>query len=190
MPDVVSIAGCSAVTSSVNAVLNRTHKVLSRAGLQVETVSIRHLPAEDLILGRTQHASIQQSRQLIQQATGIIIATTVHQFGYSGGLKAFLDILPGGAFRGKPVLLLAMAPSPAQFHSFDGALRLVLRDALGAQEILDTVYLPQNLVHLHNRQVWLDDFLSERLDSAVQRFKNRLFPGIFSQPLNQLGAVV
>jgi FMN reductase len=184
MTDIVSIAGCSAVISNVNAVLNRTQRLLRESGVNVETISVRHLPAEDLLLGFGHHPSIREARYQIHNAMGIIIATSVHQCGYPGALKAFLDLLPGGAFQGKSVLLLATAPSPAQFFSFDGAVRFVIEDGLGAKEIIDAVYLPNHLMHLHDGQVWLDDSLHNRLNNAVQQFRDRLFPPVYPHSTN------
>lgn len=176
MTDIISIAGCPAITSGANAVLSYAHVALARAGLTVDTVNVRHLPADELLLGRAHSSAIQRSRHLIAEASGLLIATSVHKFGYPGALKAFLDLLPFDALAGKKVLLFATAASPAQFLSCETSLRSML-ESLGVSEVLDAVYMPNHLVRLHDRQVWLDGMLNQRVDLAMQRFVSQLFGG-------------
>jgi len=173
MIDIISIAGCPAIASGANAVLSYVQPWLTRAGLQHATIHLRHLPADELFLGRTQHSAIQRSRHLIQQASGLLITTSVQKFGYPGALTAFLDLLPPEALAGKQILLLATAASPAQFLSCETSLRTLLA-GMGTGTQLDTVYLPNHLVRLHDRQLWLEGELQPRVALAVERWATRL----------------
>jgi len=69
----------------------------------------------------------------------VIVATPIYKAAYSGLLKAFLDLLPADALRGKTVLPLATGGSAAHLLALEYALKPVL-SALGARDILDPVY--------------------------------------------------
>lgn len=173
MIDIISIAGCPALTSGANAILGYAQSCLTRTGLQVETVNVRHLPADELWLGQRQSSLMQRSQSLMQQASGLLIATSIQKFGYPGVLKAFLDLLPNDAFVGKQVLLFATAPTLAQFRSCERSLCGILT-GLGVNEVLDAVYLPIHGIRLHDRRIWLESELNRRVDLAIHHFAARL----------------
>jgi FMN reductase len=173
MLNVVTIAGCPSLTSRSTAILHQMRKWLERAAVSTSEVSVRQLPADDLLLGRAYNTSIRQSCNLVKAAAGVIIATPICQTAYSGGLKAFLDMLPADALDGKLVLPIATGPSPASALAIDYTLRPVLA-ALGARHILDSVYVLDKQVQLTDRQVWFDDAAHQRLQRALHRFISEL----------------
>ena len=77
MPKIVTIARCTSPVSRASAVLAYTQKVLVSAAVPTETIAVRKLPAEDLLLGRSYSAPIYQSKALIDEVEGIVIAVSV-----------------------------------------------------------------------------------------------------------------
>jgi FMN reductase len=173
MSDIVTIAGCPSLTSASTAVLNYAHTFLAHAGVRTKAINVRQLPSDDLLLGRTYSAPIRHSINLLKQADGVIIATSVCKAAYSGGLKAFLDILPQDAFKGKVVLPIAISASPGQFTEVDHSLRAVL-GVLGATHMLEGVYLLDSQVQLYDRQIWFDQPARQRLHWTLQRLIGEL----------------
>lgn len=167
MPKIVTIAGCPSPTSRATAILNYASKVLAQSAISTEMVNIRTLPSDDLLLGRGYSAPIRQSKALIREADAIIIATSVNKATYNGGLKAFFDLLPTDAFRGKIVLPIALSASPLDFAAVDASLRAVL-GALGTEQVLDGVYLLERHVQLYDRQLHLESTTQQRLQRSLQ----------------------
>jgi FMN reductase len=113
---------------------------LEQRGITTDALHVRDLDAADLLHANARGASIQDGIARVAAADGIIIATPVYKAAYTGVLKAFLDLLPGGALAGKVVLPIASGAGPAHALVVDYALRPVLA-ALNASHILGGVYL-------------------------------------------------
>lgn len=183
MIDILSIAGCPAITSGANAVLWYAQKALERAGMLVDTINIRHFPAEDLLHGRSSSIALQNGRHLLQQVTSVMIAVSVRNSGYPTALQALFDLLPVDAFDGKKVVLYISAATPMQFLACETSLKARFTTA-GVDEILDAVYLPERLIRLHDRKIWLDESLKQRVDQSVQRLVQQIGWSNFAlQPL-------
>lgn len=86
-----------------------------------------------LLHAQFEHPLIRQALAEVAQAHVVLIATPIYKAAYSGVLKAFLDLLPQDALRGKTVLPLATGGSIAHLLALDYALKPVL-SALGRQE--------------------------------------------------------
>ncbi|HEY9768264.1 MAG TPA: NAD(P)H-dependent oxidoreductase [Coleofasciculaceae cyanobacterium] len=112
---------------------------ISCCNAQTEIISVRDLPAEDLIFGRYDSPNLEPTKALIAKADALIIVTPIYKTAYTGVLKAFLDLLPQKALSGKVILLLATAGTIAHLLSVDYALKPVLSE-LGARYILGSVY--------------------------------------------------
>ena len=166
MPKIVTIAGCTSPVSRSSAVLNYTQKMLVGAAITTETIAVRKLPSEDLFLGRSYSTPIRQTKALIEEADCIIIAATVSKAAYNSGLKAFFDLLPTDAFRGKIILPIVLSGSAMDFPAIDYSLRAILA-ALSANTILDGVYLLERQVQLYDRQVHFDESVEQRLHTAI-----------------------
>ena len=108
---------------------------------------MRDYPAEDLILGKHESPSFAETKRLVAEARGLIVATPVYKAAYTGSLKALLDILPTQALRNKTVLPIATGGSPAHLLVLDYALKPVL-GALGASDILQGVYVIDEQIQL------------------------------------------
>jgi FMN reductase len=181
MFDVITIAGSPSSSSRSAAVLEYARQVISRHGIQTRALNIRDLPPEDLIYGRVDSPAILEWVTLLNQARVVIIATPVYKAAYSGVLKAFLDLLPQQVLAGKLVLPIATGGSPAHMLAIDYALRPVIA-ALGAQHILQGVYIIDSQVQLGNGAIQLDPTIELRLDSALQYLIDRLGSDVASTP--------
>jgi FMN reductase len=173
MFDVITIAGSPSSSSRSAAVLEYARQVIARQGIRTRALNIRDLPPEDLIYGRVDSPAILEWVTLLNQARVVIIATPVYKAAYSGVLKAFLDLLPQQVLAGKLVLPIATGGSPAHMLAIDYALRPVIA-ALGAQHILQGVYIIDSQIQLGNGVIQLDPTIELRLDSALQYLIDRL----------------
>lgn len=156
MLDVVTIAGCPSPISRSTAVLHYVNQALKEAELRAETILIRQIPAADLRFGNVSSPVIQQHCASIKQASSIILGTPIHKGALSEGLQAFLQLLPQGQLTGKVVLPVAIGQPEDDFGAVDAMLNTLLTER-GVDHILDGVYIQEQHVHLHNRQVYLDD---------------------------------
>lgn len=168
MLDVVTIASCPSPISRSTAILHYVNQMLAAAHLQTETVLLRQLPAQDLLFGRPHSPVIQQQGHLIKQANGIIVGTPIHKGAYSEGLQAFLEVLPRSALAGKVVLPVAIGQREEDFGATDARLRALLTK-FGASPLVEGVYIQERHVHLHNRQVYLDDPAKGQLDRGISQ---------------------
>jgi SsuE family FMN reductase len=182
--DVITIAGSPSASSRSTAVLEHARATLEQRGLRTRALSVRDLPAEDLIYGRVDSPAILQAGGLLRQARGLVIATPIYKAAYSGVLKAFLDLLPQTALAGKLVLPIATGGSPGHLLAIDYALRPVLA-ALGAQHVLQGVFITDSQIGQADGRVQLDPEVGVRLDGAVRAFADLLAP--FAAPANGLG---
>ncbi|HEU4329359.1 MAG TPA: NADPH-dependent FMN reductase [Roseiflexaceae bacterium] len=167
MVDIVTVGGSPSETSRTAAALEYARCLLEQQGLHTADISVRQLPAEDLLLARFDSPAVRQSRDLIAQANGLVIATPIYKAAYSGLLKAFLDLLPQQAFEGKVILPLATGGTIAHLLAIDYALRPVLA-ALGGQHILGGIYLLDQQIQREGGQVTIDAAGRERLGGALQ----------------------
>jgi FMN reductase len=164
----VSISG-SPSSPSRSAWLLR-HAV-ERAGERVgrfHTISVRDLPAQALVHCDTSHAAIARSHRTLAEAQAVLIGTPIYKAAYSGLLKLFLDGLPAGALRGKPVLALATGGSPGHLLALDYALKPVL-SALGARTLIESIYAVDTQLVPDALDGYVPDAaLIDRLDQSLE----------------------
>src|SRR5262245_33630127 len=94
MSDLVTIAGSPSYPSRSSAVLEIIRSHFESRRFTTESIQVRTLPAEALLLGRYDDPAIQQAIATIAAAHVVIVATPVYKAAYTGLLKAFLDVLP------------------------------------------------------------------------------------------------
>ena len=134
----------------------------------VRTITLRELPAQPLLQAQAQHPALRDALQAVAGAQLLVVATPIYKAAYSGLLKAFLDLLPPDALRGKTVLPLATGGSAAHLLALDYALKPVL-GALGARDILDGVFAADAQLVPHEAGGFVPDAaLLQRLDRALQ----------------------
>jgi FMN reductase len=164
---VLLIAGSPSERSRSAALLGAVSQRLDLHGARIESLLIRDLSPQALLLADVAHRSVQRALDQVARARAIVVATPVYKAAYSGVLKVFLDLLPQSAFKGKTVLPLATGGSPHHMLALDYSLRPVLQ-SLAARHILPGVYATDAQIVLTPEGAYqVQDELSQRLDEAV-----------------------
>lgn len=163
---VVALAGSPSAPSRSTALLRHVLARLDDAVARSEIV-LRDLPPTALVRAEFADPAIRRAREQVAAARVVVIATPIYKASFSGLLKAFLDLLPQDALRGKTVLVLGTAGSAAHLLALDYSLRPVLA-ALGARHILDSVYAvdAQFTPHALHGHV-ADDDIVQRIERAL-----------------------
>jgi len=170
MTHILAIAGSPSHPSRTYAILEHAAKSLSQQGLNIDIISVRDIPAEDLAYGRYDSTALQQPKALLEKASGVIIATPIYKAAYTGVLKAFLDLLPQKALTGKVLLPIATGGTIAHLLSVEYALKPVLSE-LGARHILSTVYAVDKQIQIQpDGSVQLDEEIAQRLQEVLKEF--------------------
>ncbi|HEU5098665.1 MAG TPA: NADPH-dependent FMN reductase [Roseiflexaceae bacterium] len=173
MLDVITIAGSPNANSRSAAVLEYVRRSLEQRGLRTWGINVRDLPPDDLIYGRFDSPEVAQSAALLSSARAVIVATPVYKAAYSGVLKTFFDLLPQRALAGKLVMPVATGGSPAHMLALDYALRPLL-GALGAQHVLQGVYILDSQIQNGSGAFEIDPTVAERLDGGLQYLVDEL----------------
>jgi FMN reductase len=169
MPEVVGIAGSPMAPSRSAALLARLMAELEAAGLSVQTIHVRDLPAEDLLHGRYDSPAVRAVAAAIAEARGVVLATPVYKAAYSGALKALLDLLPSAALADKAALALVTGGGPTHALAVEYALGPLLA-ALGAGQVLAGVYVADNQVQIRDSgELLLDEAADVGLRMAAAR---------------------
>lgn len=164
---VLLIAGSPSERSRTAALLSAAGQKLAFRGAQVDTLRVRDLNPQALLLADFGHPSIIQATARVAASDIVVVATPVYKAAYSGVLKVFLDLLPQSALKGKTVLPLATGGSPHHMLALDYALRPVLQ-SLGAKNILPGIYATDAQVVLNPEDGYhIVDDIDDRLDEAV-----------------------
>lgn len=170
MAYILAIAGSPSHPSRTYALLEYATNILQQDGFQTDIISVRDLPAEDLVFGRYDSPALQQPKALLEKADGVIISTPIYKAAYSGVLKAFLDLLPQRALSGKVVLPIATGGTIAHLLAIEYALKPVLSE-LRARHLLGGVYAIDKQIQVQeDGSLQLDDEIDQRLKDAVREF--------------------
>jgi FMN reductase len=165
---IVSISGSPSQRSRSAWLLQLAQSRLADGESVAHFIAVRDLPAGALLAADVSSSPIRAAIDAIQQAELVIVSTPIYKAAYSGLLKAFLDLLPQDALRGKTVLPLATGGSLAHLLALDYALKPVLA-ALGARDILDGVFATDaQLAPLPGGGYAPDDALLARLERALE----------------------
>jgi len=168
MARILAIAGSPSHPSRTYGILEHTAKLLQQQGLHVDILSVRDLPAEDLVFGKYDSPALEQPKDLLAKADGVIIATPIYKAAYTGVLKAFLDLLPQKSLTGKVVLPIATGGTIAHLLSVEYALKPILGE-LGARHILATVYaVDKQIERQADGSVQLDAEIDQRLNDVLK----------------------
>ena len=164
---VLLIAGSPSEHSRTAALLSAAGQRLAFRGAQIDTLRVRDLPPQALLLADFGSPAVIQASARVAAADIVVVATPVYKAAYSGVLKVFLDLLPQNALKGKTVLPLATGGSPHHMLALDYALRPVLQ-SLGAKNILPGIYATDAQVVLNPEGGYhVNDDIGDRLDEAV-----------------------
>lgn len=167
MVHVLAIAGSPSHPSRTYSFAETALQRLQQEGIDTHIISVRDLPAEDLVFGRYDSPALEQPKALVEQADGIIIATPIYKAAYTGLLKTFLDLLPQRALLGKVILPIATGGTIAHLLAIDYALKPVLSE-LGARHLLGGVYaVDKQLQRQEDGSIQLDDEIEQRLNHSL-----------------------
>ncbi|WGV28142.1 NADPH-dependent FMN reductase [Halotia branconii] len=168
MTNILAIAGSPSHPSRTYAILEYAAKLLQQQGLDVDIISVRDFPAEDLVFGRYDSPALEQPKALLEKADGVIIATPIYKAAYTGVLKAFLDLLPQKALSGKVILPIATGGTIAHLLAVEYALKPILSE-LGARHILASFYGVDKQIQLEtDGSLQLDEDIEQRLNDALK----------------------
>ena len=167
--NVVSISGSPSATSRSTWLLRRAHGLLGDRVDGASWIAVRDLPPAALLAADAGDPAIRHAIGQVEQAQAVLIATPIYQAAYSGLLKAFLDLLPPDALRGKVVLPLATGGSSSHLLAIEYALKPVL-SALGARHLLDGVFASEGQL----RPAQAGGYIPE--PSLLQRLQDALAP--------------
>ncbi|EAF7391116.1 FMN reductase (NADPH) [Listeria monocytogenes] len=111
MGKVTIIAGGIKTESRLTGLTQLAANELVTNGLEVNIIEVHKINAEALVTADFAHSDIQLANSEIESSSGVIIATPIFKAAYSGVLKAYLDLLPLKALKGKVVLPLGLGGS-------------------------------------------------------------------------------
>jgi FMN reductase len=103
----VAISGSPSARSRSAWLLQLAQTRLESVVREAATVVLRHLPPQALLAADAQQPAVHAAVQVLARAVVVVVARPIYKAAYSGLLKAFLDLLPADALRGKTVLPLA-----------------------------------------------------------------------------------
>ncbi len=170
MTHILAIAGSPSHPSRTYSIVEYVGNLLKQEGFDLDIISVRDLPAEDLIYGRYDSPALEQPKALLAKADGVIISTPIYKAAYTGVLKTFLDLLPQKSLSGKVVLPIATGGSIAHLLAIEYALKPILGE-LGARHILATVYaIDKQIQRQEDGSLRLDEELEPRLKDVLKEF--------------------
>jgi len=169
MASIVTITGSPSQPSRTAALVRHVAETLRARGFDLESISVRDLPAHALVTGQPGDPGIAEAVRHVERADAVVVATPIYKASYSGALKAFLDLLPQFALAGKVVLPLATGGTLAHVLALDYALRPVLV-SLGAQHIVNGLFILDKTLTVSDGAVALDADIAQRLAAIVDDF--------------------
>ncbi|HKY02038.1 MAG TPA: NADPH-dependent FMN reductase [Burkholderiales bacterium] len=166
---IVTIAGSPSAESRSSLVVKYVAGLLYKHNIATTSISVRDLPAQDLVHGRYDSPAIKTVAGLIANARAIVVATPIYKASSAGVLKALLDLLPQDALRDKAVWPIGVGGSAAHLLAVDYSLKPVLV-ALGAQHLLSSFYATDKQIwRLESGEAEFDNDLKARLQLQVQQ---------------------
>ena len=146
----------------------------SDPSLELDHLSLRDLPAAELVAAEVDAPAIATSLAQLAAADGVVIVTPIYKAAYAGLLKIWVDLLPQFGFQHKVVLPLATGGSPAHILALDYALRPVLSTLSPTHIANGWVVLDQNVTRAADGAVILDDATQTKLRDVVEMFRRSL----------------
>lgn len=139
MTNIVIISGSPLAHSRTDKVLRYLNRLLEEKQCQVTYISVRDVPAEDLIGCRFDSPDIQHAVLALRSADSVIVGSPVYQASYSGVLKTLIDLLPMDILKGKPVLPVMTGGTKSHLLAMEYALKPPLSTLKG--HTLKGIYL-------------------------------------------------
>lgn len=140
MPSVLLVGGSPNHDSKSSRVLQVLGNRFSEAGVCVDTLTIRDLPAGDLMACTTEAPDTRRSLGLLDGASGVVLATPIYKSSISGLLKLWLDLLSQHAFRQKIILPVATGGSMGSMLALDAALAPIV-NSMGSLHVFPGLFI-------------------------------------------------
>lgn len=96
----IGLSGSPSPNSRSRILVENVLAQLATLGVTTKLLDLSELPA-DALLGRRRDATIDDAIQQTTQAHILLLGTPVYRATYTGQLKAFLDLFPQAALRGR-----------------------------------------------------------------------------------------
>ncbi|MCA1027386.1 MULTISPECIES: NADPH-dependent FMN reductase [Cytobacillus] len=174
MTNVVIISGSTSNNSRLNGLEQEAIAFLNKKDVSYEQITVRELPAEDLIHAKFDSPAIIAANEKVEKSDAVIILTPVFKASYTGVLKAYLDLLPQKGFVDKSVLPLVIGGSFGHLLMIDYALKPVI-SSLGAETVLQGVYvLDKEIERTEDHRFFVENHVKERLDKELNRLHSLL----------------
>ncbi|MFC6002617.1 NAD(P)H-dependent oxidoreductase [Streptomonospora nanhaiensis] len=156
------------------AAVRAARRAAGAAGLpdDVGVVELAHLRRG--LLDDTPPPAVSEALEHVRSARLLVVASPTYKATYTGLLKAFLDLLPGGGLAGVTAVPLLVMASPAHALAVEVHLRPLLLE-LGAHAAVPGLAVPQDAVPQANGPE-AEDF--EPLDDLLTAWTARAAPAL------------
>ena len=148
---------------------------LAREAFRTRVIHVRDLPPAALLHADFNDPAIKEASEVVAQADGIVIASPVYKAAYTGVLKAFIDLLPQFALRGKVILPLLTGGTLAHVLALDYAVRPVLQ-SLDPRLIVAGLFVLDKGIELTEEGARIEPEVGTRLEQVTQAFIDGLRP--------------
>lgn len=165
MTKAILINGGNSVASRLTGVENYIAETLLAKGVEVETIQVHQLPADDLITANYASEAIAKEIAKVEAADIVVFLTPIYKGSYTGILKTFIDLLPQKVLEGKQVFPVAIGGSIAHLLALEYSLKPVL-SILGATKVESPVYIVDLQVARTATGFELGGTASERIDKV------------------------
>jgi FMN reductase len=170
MTRIVTVCGTPFPGSRTELLSNWIGTRLLSEGFDVSPLSVRDLPADELLWCRPDAPSLKLALEMVDNAHGIVLVTPVHKAAYSAPLKAFLDVMPQFGLTDKVVLPLAVGGSLAHALAIDYGLRPVLNSMMPSHVVTGVFILDKLLERVQPKGLKVNQEIMPRLDAAIKEF--------------------
>jgi len=133
----VAVSGSPSPSSRSALLLDHARSCLEEHGVEVTTLVLADLPADQL-LGRATGPALEAAHAAIANASIVVASTPVYRATYSGLLKVFLDLLPRDSLATSVALPMATGAVAEHGTTLDDMRRLF--ESLGATVPAKGVY--------------------------------------------------
>jgi FMN reductase len=193
---ILIISGSPSSSSRTLLLAKEIGRRLIAEGFSTDLISVRDLPADDLLYARMEAPAIKEAAARVEAAEAIVIATPIYKAAYAGALKVFLDLLPQFALTGKTVLPVATGGTIAHVLAIDYGLRPVLASMAARHIVNGYFFLDKQLEKVEPEGLRIEAVAEEKFRPVLADFiaSVRAQPGIRAEastdPLSAVAAAV
>ena len=164
---VVGISGSPSPNSRSRLLVAKTLEHLSGLGVEESLIDLLDLPADALLARRWSDSAVDEAIKQVGQANILVLGTPVYRATYSGQLKAFFDLFPQEALKGRVVGLIATGAGGAHALAVDHGLRPLVASLRGLSA--------SNGLYLTDKQIPDKTQVPEEVDGQVKELAEELY---------------